>query len=141
MDSAEKMAVLKGRGVKLTLQRYAILDFLEKNRTHPTAEEIFQGIRASYPGVSRATVYNSLDVFKRYGMVREIVVESHRARYDAETGPHHHFLCQHCARIYDVASDEVSFGKTHTEYGHEVRECNVYLFGTCALCLSEERDA
>lgn len=141
MDSAEKLAVLKGRGVKLTLQRYAILEFLEKNRTHPTAEEIYQGIRASYPGISRATVYNSLDVFKRHGMVREVIVESHRARYDAETRPHHHFLCQQCARIYDVASDEVGFATIHTGYGHEVRECTVYLFGICASCLSEERDA
>jgi len=141
MNAMEKLAVLKGRGVKLTLQRCAIMEFLDKNRVHPTAEEIFEGIRASYPGFSRATVYNSLEVFKRHGMVREIIVESHRARYDGEIAPHHHFLCQRCGRIYDVASHEVTFAATHTCHGHEVEECKVYLFGTCSSCVSEEHDA
>ena len=103
----EMKAGLKGKGILLTIQRSAILAFLQGNSQHPTAEVIYQNLRGMYPALSRATVYNTLDLFKEHGLVQEITIERHKAHYDYNTEPHHHFLCRHCGGIYDVGIEGV----------------------------------
>jgi Fur family peroxide stress response transcriptional regulator len=112
----EKKAGLKEKGILLTIQRSAILEFLQDNTHHPTADEIYQSLRRIYPALSRATVYNTLDLFN-------------------------HFFCRQCGGIYDVGLEGVPLEPGGWLNGHKMEEARLYMTGTCAVCLGKERDA
>lgn len=138
---AEKKAKLKENGILLTIQRSAVLDLLHDNPHHPTAEEIYQSLRGIYPALSRATVYNTLDLFKQHGLIQEITIERTKAHYDYKTEPHHHFLCRHCGRIYDVDVEKVPLEREGRLDGHKIDEVWLYMRGSCAACLQEGHNA
>ena len=141
MTLEQKQAGLKGRGILLTIQRSAILAFLQDNTQHPTAEEIYQSLRGMYPALSRATVYNTLDLFKQHGLVQEITIERHKAHYDYNTEPHHHFLCRLCGSIYDLGIKDVPLEQGGWLDGHKIEETRLYISGTCSTCLKEKGNA
>lgn len=141
MTVDEKIARLKERGALLTIQRYAVLEFLQDNDLHPTAEGIYQSLRGIYPTLSRATVYNTLEVFKQYGLVQEVNIERDKAHYDYRIDPHHHFLCRRCSRIYDVGLDRSPIGMGEWVDGHKIEEVRLYIIGTCSECLREGGNA
>jgi Fur family peroxide stress response transcriptional regulator len=141
MTIEEKKAKLKDKGVLLTIQRAAVLEFLQDYTQHPTAEEIYQSLRGMYPALSRATIYNTLDLFKQHGLIQEITIERSKAHYDFNTEPHHHFLCSHCGRIYDVALEKIPFERVKWLDGHKMEEAWLYITGTCSACLREGNDA
>src|SRR4030042_1757271 len=136
-----KKAGLKDKGILLTIQRSAILEFLQGNTHHPTADEIYQSLRGMYPALSRATVYNTLDLFKQHGLVHEVTIERNKAHYDYNTEPHHHFLCRHCGGIYDVGVEGVSLERGGWLDGHKIEEARLYLSGICSACLGGEGNA
>jgi Fur family peroxide stress response transcriptional regulator len=141
MTVEEKKAKLKEKGVLLTIQRSAVLEFLHNNTEHPTAEEIYQSLRGMYSALSRATIYNTLDLLKKHGLIQEITIERNKAHYDYKTEPHHHFLCSHCARIYDVAMEKVPCKREEWVDGHKMEAVRLYITGTCSACLREGNDA
>ena len=89
----------KGRG--LTRQRAAVLRAVRDRHDHPTAKEIFEEAQRSLPGISYATVYNSLRYLRGAGLVREINFGDHASRYDRETARHDHALCVSCGKLVD----------------------------------------
>jgi len=95
----------KGKGFKLTPQRLAILKFLEGNTSHPTAEDIYSGIKKKHPTVSFATVYNTIQALKERGDVSEITIDPERKHFDPNPAPHHHSICTVCNKISDVLID------------------------------------
>lgn len=141
MTLGEKKAKLKDKGVLVTIQRSAILEFLQDNTEHPTAEEIYQSLRGKYPALSRATIYNTLDLLKQHGLIQEITIERNKAHYDYKTEPHHHFLCSHCARIYDVAMEKIPCKREEWVDGHKMEAAWLYMTGTCAACFNEGSNA
>ena len=141
MTLEEKKAKLKDNGVLVTIQRAAVLEFLQDNPEHPTAEEIYQSLSGVYPALSRATIYNTLDLLKQHGLIQEITIERNKAHYDYHIDPHHHFLCSHCARIYDVAMEKAPFEREELLDGHKVKEARLYITGTCSACLREGNGA
>lgn len=137
----EKKQGLKEKGILLTIQRAAILEFLHGNTQHPTAEDIYESLKGIYPALSRATVYNTLDLFKQHGLIQEITIERGRAHYDYKTEPHHHFLCRHCNRIYDVDKRMVHVEQAARMDGHQMEDVRLYMMGTCSACFEEGRGA
>jgi len=93
------------KGFKLTPQRLAILKFLEGNTSHPTAEDIYKGIKKVYPTVSFATVYNTIQFLKDRKEILEITIDSEKRHYDPNTMLHHHIICVECNKIGDVFTD------------------------------------
>jgi len=87
--------------VNLTRQREAILTVIRGREDHPTANEIFEAARLSLPGISYATVYNSLRFLKEAGLVLEINFGDSASRYDRETGRHDHAICNCCGKLVD----------------------------------------
>ena len=140
MTVEEKKAKLKEKGILLTIQRSAVLEFLHDNIGHPTAEEIYLSLKGMYPALSRATIYNTLDLLKKHRLVEEITIDR-RAHYDYITEPHHHFLCSHCARIYDEALEKVPYKREAWVDGHKTEAVRLYITGTCSACLREGNDA
>jgi Fur family peroxide stress response transcriptional regulator len=93
-------------GLRRTKQRELIYSALSASRAHPTAEELFRVVRADEPGLSLATVYNTLDTFVARGLARKIPSQAGNgpSRYDADTEPHAHVLLED-GSIVDVPDE------------------------------------
>ncbi len=91
--------------LKLTPQRLAILKFLEGNKEHPSADAIYKAIVKKFPTMSFATVYNTLEILKKQGQIRELNFDPYKKRFDPDPTPHHHAICIKCQKILDIQSD------------------------------------
>lgn len=119
-----------GGRFKRTPQRLAILDYLDGNTAHPSAEDIYREVSKTYQSMSFATVYNTLNTLAKAGAVRELTIDPDRKRYDPDTSLHHHLICISCRKIIDVpekispdlpkgmASDFTVIGSHVEFYGH-----------------------
>src|SRR5688572_23568308 len=86
----------------LTRQRRLVLDLVRTKDVHPTAAEVFEQASKAMPGISFATVYNSLRYLKDAGMIREIAsFGKSPSRYDSETYRHDHAVCSECGKLVD----------------------------------------
>jgi len=86
---------------KLTPQREAVFQVIQERDDHPTASDIFEAARRRLPGISYATVYNSLRYLKHAGLVYEINFGDSASRYDRETDRHDHAICNECGKLVD----------------------------------------
>ena len=84
-------AMLLSHGVNLTRQRRIIADVLFARNQHVTADQLFDAVSRAGGRVSKATVYNTLGLFVKKGLVREIFIDASRTFYDSNTSRHHHF--------------------------------------------------
>lgn len=94
---------LREKGYRLTPQRSLILDILHHASKHITAEEIHTEVRAKYPKVNKSTIYRTLELLKRLGLVDETDLGEGRLCYHhVEKGHHHHLVCQKCGKVFDM---------------------------------------
>jgi Fur family transcriptional regulator, peroxide stress response regulator len=128
---------LKNKGVKVTPQRVAIIDYLEKNRTHPSAEEIYAFIVKEYPSISLATVYNTLEKLEELNAIQKLKIsDDNKVNYEYDLMPHSHFYCRKCKKIYDISVDEKL--KNNNIEGNQVEETHIYYKGICLNCLKND---
>ena len=85
----------------MTRQRKAVLDVMRRDKCHRTAEEILALAKEACPGISRATVYNTLSYLEKNGYIRRISAEGRVARYDGSYIPHGHAICASCGEVWD----------------------------------------
>jgi Fur family peroxide stress response transcriptional regulator len=130
----EKMRSAGGR--RLTPQRLAVVDYLEGNTAHPSAEEIFRAVKRRFPTMSFATVYNTLEALKGADAVRELKIDAARRRYDPNTQQHHHLICRACGKIVDVPADYRPALPARLARSFAVDGVHVEFFGTCRPCLN-----
>jgi len=98
---------LKRAGLKLTPQRIAIVHQFAGDTSHPTAQDLFERLRPSFPSMSFATVYNTLDTLARAGLANIVRLPGKRgdaARFDPNSAPHHHAVCDACGMVLDIAA-------------------------------------
>lgn len=133
-DHAE---MLRDVGLTPTIQRLAILDYLQRVKCHPTADEALVAVQRKFPSISRATVYNTLDALTKAGMILRLNVDPTVARYDADLVLHAHFRCRLCGKVYDIelVGDSPIDG---TIEGHRVESVRTYAYGVCASCIEKE---
>ena len=93
---------------KLTPQREAVFQVILEREDHPTASDIFEAARQRLPGISYATVYNSLRYLKEAGLVLEINFGDSASRYDRETERHDHAICVDCGKLVDFDLPEAA---------------------------------
>ena len=86
----------------LTKQRHAVLQVIRDSDEHLTANEVFENARQILPGISFATVYNSLRYLKTEGRIGEIRFGTDAARYDRKLTRHDHALCNKCGKLVDL---------------------------------------
>jgi Fur family peroxide stress response transcriptional regulator len=138
--SDETIKRLREKGIAPTIQRLVVIEYLKKSTTHPTVEEIYEALKGDYPTFSRATVYNTLQVLKKAGLIQELTIEKEKAHYDLRAEPHHHFHCRQCRRIYDVDVDCPVIKGGYVD-GHRIEMVQAYFYGLCAVCQKEGKDA
>jgi Fur family peroxide stress response transcriptional regulator len=123
-----------GARFKRTPQRLAILDYLDGNTSHPSAEDIFRVVSKRYQSMSFATVYNTLNTLTKSGALRELTIDPQRKRYDPDTSRHHHLICVLCSKIVDVPeSISVELPKESSEQ-FTLLGSHVQFYGHCAAC-------
>jgi Fe2+ or Zn2+ uptake regulation protein len=88
--------------VGLTKQRQAVLRVIRESDDHLTANEVFEDARRILPGISFATVYNSLRYLKQEGLIGEVRFGTDAARYDRKLTRHDHALCNRCGKLVDL---------------------------------------
>ena len=98
-------------GIMPTPQRLEVADVLLSRPQHLSADQIIEQLRARGSSVSKATVYNALNLFSAQGIVREVMVDPVRKFYDSTTRPHHHFYNEDTGELSDVADDDVVFSR------------------------------
>src|SRR5919112_3079789 len=112
---------LRGAELRLTPQRFAVLEYLTRAGGHPTADQIAAEINRRFPRASRATVYNTLKALRDAGLVREVATEEALTRYESNVEPHHHFVCRACGKMEDVPHDALPApARVELAGGHEV---------------------
>jgi Fur family ferric uptake transcriptional regulator len=114
-----------------------ILAAIEGSRDHISAEEIYAQVVAKYPHVNISTVYRTLELLKKLGLVYEINLGEGRIRYHAEkSGHHHHLVCQNCGLEIDI--DEATLSPLREtllrDYGFSAELRHVAIFGLCKRC-------
>lgn len=86
----------------LTKQRQAVLRVIRAADQHLTANEVFEDARRILPGISFATVYNSLRYLKQEGLIGEVSFGNDAARYDRNLTRHDHAICRECGKLVDL---------------------------------------
>jgi len=99
--------LLRSYGVNPTSQRVDIAQALFVCGEHLSAEEVFVMVNSESVCVSKATVYNTLGLFAKRGLVREVVADPTRIFYDPNVSPHHHFYDTSTGKLLDIPADEV----------------------------------
>ena len=104
--------MLKESPLKLTEQRVCMINILFKNgASHFTAEEIYNEVNKQKLRISLATIYNSLNQFKEYGIIKAVKVSSDKIFFDTNLKEHHHFFCQRSDQLTDIKTNEVKISK------------------------------
>jgi Fur family peroxide stress response transcriptional regulator len=124
---------LRRAGYRVTNQRLAVFDFLCRTESHPTAEDIHEGVHDEFPKISVATVYKSVESLVDIGLVKPIYLGHAATRFDASTDEHAHFRCIACHQIADVPMDTAPVAVSDLDRC-EIIGSSVEFYGFCPAC-------
>jgi Fur family peroxide stress response transcriptional regulator len=131
--------IYRARGLPFTLQRRAITRALLRHTNHPTADQIYEYIRTRVPGLSRPTVYRTLETLVRIGVARKVCHPEAAARYDAKTQRHHHLVCLQCGKMVDLedASLDTIPLPVPGYLGFDIADYSIQFRGMCRDCRAD----
>jgi len=129
----------KDIGFALTPQRIAILEYLDGNKGHPSADEIYKAILGTLPTMSLATVYTTLAALNKRGKLRMLTIDPEKRRYDPDIADHSHMICISCKRIIDLDGDAHYALPEALVKDFSVLTCSIELTGLCPNCKQQER--
>lgn len=125
-------------------KRNAILSCLRQTDLHPSAEMVHEMLQAEHPDISLATVYRNLSRFKSQGLIQSLGTVNGIERFDANTDPHVHFICNECTSVLDLHQMQVPqslCGEAEKCSGCKVDCCQLMFSGTCQDCLTKTTTA
>jgi len=121
--------VLEQAGIQPSAQRVAVADYVLATEEHPSAEQVWGRVKQRFPMLSRATVYNTLNLFVEKGQLRELVLAEGKVVFDPKLSPHHHFIDEDSQSIVDIPWDALQVKHVEALRGFDVREYQVVLRG------------
>lgn len=104
-STTQAIEVFRAGGRKVTAQRMAVFGALERTPGHPTVEELYAGLRNEVPGLALKTVYAILHELSALRLAEPIPVPAGATRWEFNTTPHAHFVCDACGRLVDLPVD------------------------------------
>ncbi len=125
---------LKENKIRPSFQRIKVLEYLINNQHHPNVDQIYKDLQSEVPTLSKATIYNTLNLFVKAGLVKVLTIEDKETRYDIVTETHGHFKCEKCGTIYNFEVDPELLASDDL-VGFKVVDKNVYFKGICLKCL------
>jgi Fur family peroxide stress response transcriptional regulator len=133
---------LRQAGMRITAQRRAICAYLAATASHPTPYDVYQAVTDSHPGISRATVYNTLNTLQQLGLIVEISFGSEHTHYDTDPEPHINIICLRCHTIQDYYGD-VSLDRLYEDVQHSFDfqpvAAKIDIVGFCPSCRAQRR--
>ncbi len=129
MTRPSSAETLRQHGIQPSAQRVAVADFVLHTDAHPSADQVFSKVRRTFPMLSRATVYNTLNLFVEKGLLRELVLAEGRVVFDPKTDAHHHFIDETTGRIHDIPWEAVKVSRIDRLAGYDVSEYQVVIRG------------
>ena len=121
-------------------KREAIRGLLAGTREHPSAEWIYTRLKPDFPDLSLGTVYRNLHLFREEGQILCVGTVAGQDRFDFDTSPHAHFICEHCGRVIDVDTPENGAALLPASLPGEPRSFALNFFGCCRTCLKIRED-
>lgn len=131
-NPTEVRSALESAGIQASASRMAIASYVWNTDSHPTADEVKEQVEKTFPTVSLATVYNTLNLFVEKGLLKEVPGARGRSlRYDCNTKPHFHFVDEETGQIMDLDPQALRLGPDLSKLGsdYEIREIEITLRG------------
>lgn len=117
-----------------TKQRQFILEYLKGVRNHPTADQVYHGVRKKMPRISLGTVYRNLELLSASGEIKKLEFGTQR-RFDGFTDDHLHVRCIECQEVADVElGDVLSVDEAADKTGYKILNYQVEFIGYCPKC-------
>lgn len=125
---------LTNYGLKITLQRVAVLEAVFRLDGHPTADKIMEEVHKKHPGIATGTIYHILETFSDKGLIKKVKTDNYAMRYDPIHIRHHHLYSDESDRIEDYFDEELD--RVLEEYfvkkqigNFEIRDIKLQLIG------------
>lgn len=138
MLKSEAYDRLLQNGIKPSIQRIEIMQYLLEHRTHPTVDDVYKGLCKKIPTLSRTTVYNTLRLLSDNNAAQMITIDEHRVCYDGEIKPHVHFYCKQCKTIVDI-QENLNIDCKKYICGNSIDCIQLYYRGVCSSCLEKNK--
>lgn len=117
-------------------QREQIKTFLKTRKDHPTADTVYKNVRNQIPRISLGTVYRNLTLLAEDGEISRLSVGGGIDRFDADTSPHYHFVCQKCGQVQDLQMDSIEniTDIASKNFQGHIAGHVTYFYGVCCSC-------
>ncbi len=122
--------------IKPSVQRTAIMDFMLKNKIHPSVDEIYMALSPEMPTLSKTTVYNTLSLFVEKGAVRMLTIDEKNTRYDIDLSAHAHFICRKCGKVHDIFNLRPEAFQLPEKPNFTIDTVEISYTGVCENCQS-----
>jgi Fur family iron response transcriptional regulator len=129
MIKRDAAALLEAHGIAPSAQRMAVAEYVLNSDEHPSADLVWKRVIARFPYVSRATVYNTLNLLVEKGLLRTLNLAEDSVVFDPNVDTHHHFIDEETGAIHDVPWDKVQVCNIEALRGFEVRDYQVVMRG------------
>jgi Fur family iron response transcriptional regulator len=123
------MELLREHDIQPSAQRVAVATYALTTEDHPSADEVWERVRRTFPMVSRATVYNTLNLFVAKGLLQALVLAEGKVVFDPKVDRHHHFVDEDTGAIHDVPWEALQVKNVDGLRGFDVRAYQVVLRG------------
>lgn len=127
---------------RFSKQRKAIEDNLRARTDHPTAETLYQALRAEQPSISLGTVYRNLTLLEEQGLLQRIPMTGGPDRFDGDISEHHHLQCLACGAIIDLPGEDLvdmaQAGQHAAACGAQIQGVRLLFTGLCANCTDKQ---
>ena len=127
--TTDAIARLREKGIQPSAQRVAVAEYVLETKDHPSADQVWERVRTRMPVLSRATVYNTLNLFVEKGLLRQLVLAEGKVVFDPKIEAHHHFIDDTSGSIHDVPWEALEVRNVERLRGFDVAEYQVVLRG------------
>ncbi len=108
MKDQDLIVLLRKKGYKVTTQRLAIYNFIISRKDHPTIDQLHEAMKRKFPMISLGTVYKSLHLLNKLGLIQELGFSEGSIRFDPNTKIHINMVCTECGKIIDYDSESLT---------------------------------
>ena len=124
-------------GIRPSVQRLAIFEYVRQSCQHPTAEVVYEALCDELGSLSLTTVYNTLKLFVDAGLISMLTIDDTFRCFDGNRNYHAHFRCNHCGCIVDMEMKKDFISLVEGIEGYEVTDAQLYLKGLCPVCIKK----
>jgi Fe2+ or Zn2+ uptake regulation protein len=120
---------LQEHGIQASAQRMAVAEYVLKTDEHPSADLVWKRVKRRFPYISRATVYNTLNLFVEKGLLKTLNLADDSVVFDPKTETHHHFIDEKTGRIHDIPWEKVQVCNIESLRGYDIHDYQVVMRG------------